>query len=235
MQIKRDEGIIRTLKRTFFFSGMDDAFFEMAAPHFRQKSLQKSDTIESDKTVQYFYVIVEGNLKASYCNPEDARSVTPFILSEYAVFDIVPVVDEMENMTDYIALDTCKLLQIEARYIREWIEKYPQLNTNLLQCLAKKFREMEEFSRSLVFYDTKTRLANLLFKDTLKVEQNRSSKITNKLSHETLSEMIGSVRSIVTRDLQELKREGVILDKRATLIVKDLEKLKERCSKYIEM
>jgi len=223
MQKIKDEKIIHNLKKTFFFSEMDDSFFEMAAPHFRQKSLQKSAAIDSDETLKYFYVIIEGNVKTSYLNPENARSITPFLLSEYDVFDIVPVIDKKENMIDYIALDTCILLQIEAHYIRLWIEKYPQLNTNLLQCLAKKFREMEEFSRSLVFYDTKTRLANLLLTHA------------NKLSHETLSQMIGSVRSIVTRDLQELKKEGIILDKRAAIIVKDLEKLKERCSKYIDL
>jgi len=235
MQKINNEEIIHNLKKTFFFSEMDDAFFEMAAPHFRQKSLQKSAAIDSDETLKYFYVIIEGNVKTSYFNPENARSITPFLLSEYEVFDIVPVIDKKENMIDYIALDTCILLQIEAHYIRSWIEKYPQLNTNLLQCLAKKFREMEEFSRSLVFYDTKTRLANLLLKHAIKEQKNRSSKITKKLSHETLSEMIGSVRSIVTRDLQELKREGVILDKRATIIVNNLEKLKERCAKYINL
>ncbi len=235
MHKTKDEETIRNLKKAFFFSEMDDAFFEMAAPHFQQKSLQKSATIDSEETLKYFYVIIEGNVKTSYFNPENARSITPFLLSEYEVFDIVPVIDKKENLMDYTALDTCMLLQIEAHYIRSWIETYPQLNTNLLQCLAKKFREMEEFSRSLVFYDTKTRLANLLLKHAIKEEENRSSKITKKLSHETLSEMIGSVRSIVTRDLQELKREGIILDKRAAIIVKDLEKLKERCVKYIDL
>ncbi len=235
MQKKKNEKIIHKLKKTFFFSQMDDAFFEMAALHFQQISLQKSATIDSEETLKYFYVIIEGNLKTSYLNPENARSITPFLLGEYEVFDIVPVVDKKENMIDYIALDSCMLLKIEAHYIRSWIEKYPQLNTNLLQCLAKKFREIEDFSRSLVFYDTKTRLANLLLKHAIKEQENSSSKITKKLSHETLSEMIGSVRSIVTRDLQELKREGIILDKRATIIVNNLKKLKERCAKYIDL
>ena len=235
MQKKKNDKIIHNLKKTFFFQEMDDVFFEMAAPHFQQKKLQKSATIDSEETLKYFYVIVEGNLKASYDNPENARSITPFLLGEYEVFDIVPVVDKKENMIDYIALDSCMLLKIEAHYIRLWIEKYPQLNTNLLQCLAKKFREMEEFSRSMVFYDTKTRLANLILKHAIKEEKNISSKITNKFSHETLSQMIGSVRSIVTRDLQELKKEGILLDERATIIVKDLEKLKKRYAKYIDL
>ncbi len=226
----KDERVISTLKKTFFFSQMDDAFFEMVAPHFQEKKLRKSVTIDSENTLKYFYVIVEGNLKASYYNPENARSITPFLLSEYQVFDIAPIIDKKENMIDYIALDTCILLKIESHYIREWIEKYPQLNTNFLLCITKKFREMEEFSRSLVFYDTKTRLANLLLK-----QGSGSLKTTNRLSQETLSEMIGSVRTIVTRDLQELKKDGIIVDKRAAIIIKDLEKLKERCAKYIDL
>ncbi len=220
--------IITNLKKTFFFSEMDDTFFEMAATHFQEKKLQKLATIDSEETLKYFYVIIEGNIKSSYLNPENARSITPFLLSEYEVFDIVPVIDKKENLMDYTALDTCVLLQIEAHYIRSWIVEYSQLNTNLLQCLSRKFREMEEFSRSLVFYDAKTRLANLLLK-----QESSSSKIRNKLSHETLSEMIGSVRTIVTRDLQELKKDGIIVDKRAAIIIKNLEKLKERCAKYI--
>ncbi len=47
--------------------------------------------------------------------------------------------------------------------------------------------------------------------------------------------MIGSVRSVVTTQLQELKRDGVILDKHAEIMIKDLEQLKDRCAKYIDL
>ncbi|WP_294952354.1 Crp/Fnr family transcriptional regulator [Sulfurovum sp.] len=231
--------MIQKLKNAVFFEGMGDDFFEMAASHFQEVRMKKSDDIDSAETLKYFYIIDEGSVKIIHVDPESGRSIAPFLLSSHEAFDILPIIDGKENMADYIAVEKSVLLKTEAHFIREWVNEYPQITINLLQCLSKKLRELENFSESIVFYDTKTRLSNLIlkyaFKEKKRLKESKIIQVAQKFSHETLAEMIGSVRSVVTTQLQELKRDGVILDKHAEIMIKDLEQLKDRCAKYIDL
>jgi len=44
--------------------------------------------------------------------------------------------------------------------------------------------------------------------------------------------MIGSVRSVVSTQMEKLKKEGIILSKRGYLAVRNLEKLIEKCDDF---
>lgn len=101
----------------------------------------------------------------------------------------------------------------------------------MLPYLGGMMRQLESFSESLVFDDTATRLAKLILKHTdAGSEENKHSPVhlINRISHETMAEMIGSVRSVVTTQLNRMREEGLILSKRGKLLVKELEHLKER-------
>ncbi len=50
----------------------------------------------------------------------------------------------------------------------------------------------------------------------------------NDLSHESLAQMIGSVRKVVNLHIQELKKEGIINSKRGKLSIINLQKLTEK-------
>jgi DNA-binding transcriptional regulator LsrR (DeoR family) len=49
--------------------------------------------------------------------------------------------------------------------------------------------------------------------------------LIHNLSHEDIASMIGSVRQVVNRQLQELKKEGIINIRRKQIAVNDLNKL----------
>ena len=53
-----------------------------------------------------------------------------------------------------------------------------------------------------------------------------SVKLINDLSHETLAQMLGSVRRVINSDLQKLKKDNIITLSRGNLSIKDLSKLK---------
>ena len=230
--MQRDD-IVQVLKNTPIFKGMEKDFFIEAANLFSPLTLKRAQSIHNTTTT-YFYIIAQGDIKVTFNDPYNGRSIVPFLLSQYDGFDIISLIDTKESTAEYVALEKTTLLQIKTYYLREWIETYRQIDINLLQLLAHMLRQLENFSESLVFYDVKTRLANLILTFALK-EKKRMDKneisLSPRLSHETLAQMIGSVRSVVTTSLQELKKDGVILDEKAHLIVKDLEKLKEKFAK----
>jgi len=91
-------------------------------------------------------------------------------------------------------------------------------------------RQLENLSTDLALHDTVTRLARLILHY---VDLRNSSPLTGKyplrlindFSHDTLACMVGSVRTVVNRNLQQLKKEGAVDFHRGHLTVKNLETL----------
>ena len=97
-------------------------------------------------------------------------------------------------------------------------------------------RYLENSSSGLALYDTMSRLAKLIL-DNVDVQSKMKNefpvKLINDLSHESLAQMIGSVRKVVNLNIQELKKEGIISSVRGKLSVNSLEKLLDKCKNII--
>jgi len=57
--------------------------------------------------------------------------------------------------------------------------------------------------------------------------------LINDLSHESLAEMIGSVRVVVNRQLQHWKQEGIVDAHRGYLMVEKLNELTQRAERRL--
>lgn len=228
-----------TLKDFSLFKGMDDDFFKRAVPYFKKIHLAKSAFLGSDDTMKYFYLIEKGKIKATKVSSENGRTITLFLFMKGDGFDIIPLLDGVENIAEFVTLQKTELLRVESKQIRKWIEIYPALSRNFLMYLADKMKELEELTESLIFNDTKTRLAKLILKYAQKEQSNlhnaASVKTIENLSHETLAEMIGNVRSVATTQLQALKKDGVILDEKGSIIINDLKKLENECKEFFNV
>lgn len=55
------------------------------------------------------------------------------------------------------------------------------------------------------------------------------SNLINKLSDDAMARMIGSVRAVVNRHIQEFTELGLITTSKGELVVKDLENLRKHC------
>ncbi len=97
-------------------------------------------------------------------------------------------------------------------------------------------RDLEAFGESLVFHDTLTRLAKLILRHVPHYHADHHDHIPvqllNNLTHESLAELIGSVRSVVSTQLHKLKEEGALISNRGHLAVADLEKLFETLKQH---
>ena len=97
-------------------------------------------------------------------------------------------------------------------------------NKLLFPYIAKQFRQMEELALDLSFYDTFHRLLKLLSKN---IDDNNPSKLhlIHDLSHEELASLIGTVRKVLNRHIQQLKNDGIIDVKHKNIELKDTQKL----------
>jgi len=227
-----------TLSDSALFGGLDEETIRGILDECTEVSWKRGETIDPEIGMQFMYVIIKGRVKITQVDPESGRSLALFLLKEGDIFDVFSLLDGKEHIVFPIPLDHVSLLSIPLERAREWIEEHPEFNKAFLPYLGEQMRELEAFGQSLVFHDTTTRLANLILKhtDTCDIEKDDEHhypvKLINNLSHESLAEMIGSVRSVVSTQMQKLKEEGVIISKRGHLAVENLEKLVKKCELF---
>ncbi len=220
------------LKDLALFKSLDEVVLNEIIEECTPIFWNKSETINNNSGNKYLHIILEGRLKITQIDYKTGRSITLFLLNKGDIFDFFSLLDGKEHTVFPVALDNITALSIPLERAREWICEHAEFNKQLLPYLGKRMRELEEFGESIVFDDIATRLSKLILKHvTPKYELNEHYpvKLINNLSHESLAEMIGSVRSVVSSQIKKLKEEEIILNKRGHLAVKNLEKLKKKC------
>jgi len=217
---------LQALKNSQLFGNLDEQLLLNILDKFNLVTWKKNETLDSSLGSKNCYFLVEGRLKITQIDPNTGRSFAPFLLSSGDIFDVFTLLDEKEHTVFPIALDNIVALCMPLKEARECINEHPEFNKQFLPYLGDMMRELENLSSSLVFHDTATRLANLILKHTFSHKDSEHKvKLINNLSHESIAELIGSVRSVITMQLQKLKEEEIILQKRGEIAIKNLEKL----------
>jgi CRP-like cAMP-binding protein len=223
---------INVLKKSPLFQGIDSQRMEEILSHFTPVTLLKKNIINSWQTKDYFFLIIKGRVKVSQVNLESGREYLLYILKEGDVFDIISLFEKKENEVIIEAIDELLLLKTSTDIARDWLDFHPEFNKNFLPYLGTKMRLIENSAIDLTLYDTMTRLSRLILRyvDEKSCKQKQEYEVTliNDLSHESLAQMIGSVRKVVNLHIQELKKEGIINSKRGKLSVINLQKLTEK-------
>ena len=222
----------KLLRDTDLFNSLDENILKDMIRECKLVFWKKTETINSDIGIKYLHIILDGRLKVTQIDPTTGRSILLFLLEKGDIFDIFSLLDGEEHTTFPIAIDDITALCIPIDRAREWIYEYHIFNKNFLPYLGKRMRELEAFGESMVFDDIATRLSKLILRHVNpkeKLSEHHSVRLINNLSHESLSEMIGSVRSVVSTQMKKLKNEEIILNKRGRLSVKNLEELIKKC------
>lgn len=203
--------IIEALQKSMIFHGLPEKFFHQNISSFHTLELKHNQGINNGTILKNFYIISKGACMMRLTDPQTGRSFAPCLLREDHSFDPICLIEQQETPAEYVSIGKTLLLYTKNEYLRHWMDIYPQLNTNLLHQLVFFIKQLEKFSESIIFHDVKTRLATLILDLALKEKRrlDNSVGISLHLTHETLAEMVGSVRSVVTTSLHHLKKEGI--------------------------
>ncbi len=191
------------------------------------ETFSKKEMIFSpDEMQKKFFFVLEGRIKVFQINLENAKEQTLQILSSGDMYDVVTLLDAKIHENILEALDDVKIIVFPIQIVRDWMYHDRQFNQLLFPYIAKQFRDMEELALDLSFYDTSKRLLKLISKNALQTNKDRLSLI-HDLPHEELASLIGTVRKVLNRHIQKLKKDGIINVKRKNIEIKDTEKLLE--------
>jgi len=190
-----------------------------------RKYEKHSPAMSSDDTMHYFYVVLTGRIKVYQYNPQNNREQTLYLLGHADMFDVLTVLDGKYHEVMTTALDDSEVLELPIEKVKEWIDTNPAFNRVFFPYMAKQMRQIESLATDLSLYDTSTRLMKLILKNLDVSKPLSHLGLIHKLPHEELASMIGSVRHVVNRHLQQLKKEGIVDIEHKRLAVNDVDKL----------
>ena len=171
-----------------------------------------------------FFFVLDGRVKVSQVNLENAKEQTLKILTHGDMYDVVTLLDGKTHDNMIHALDRVTILLFPIDIIRKWMHNDPNFNKLLFPYIAQQLRDMESLALDLSFYDTSTRLLKLIAKN-ISHEKRGKLNLIHDLPHEEIASLIGTVRKVLNRNIQKLKRDGLIEVERKNIRLKDSQKL----------
>jgi len=218
------------LKQSPHFSELEDNIIHEILEMFHSKTFLKDDyPFTSESTLYKIYIVISGRIEISKMNFDTDREYIINILGPGDIYDVICLLDKKEHDVIANALDDVEVIVAPIDAARRWLYKYPDFNKTFFPYLGKQLRYFEESATDLVLYDTWTRLVKLILRNT----DSKTGKLTliNNLSHEQIAKMIGSVRNVVNRHIQDLKNSQLLSVKRKDLEINNIQKLLEELKK----
>jgi CRP-like cAMP-binding protein len=212
------------------FSKLNDTLKDEINRYAKLISFSKGDTVfNSYDATEYFYIFLSGRIKVYQINFENSKEQTIFMLGLGDMFDTITLLDGKIHEVATEILEDGEALRLPIEKVREWIDTNPAFNRIFFPYIANQMRKIEELSVELSLYDTSQRLIRLILKNLTPAKKGVKSLLQN-LSRSEIASLIGTVRHVVDRHINELKQNGAIEVKRKNIIVKDINRLLESIS-----
>ncbi len=221
------------VRQSRFFSTLPPELLREMSVQFRMDEWPKGQVVNASKLLERFYILIDGQLEMRRANPDTGREVMLDMLYPGDSFDIVVLLDGEPHDLIISPFTALRLISVPIDVMRKWLWTYPELNQQFLPYLARKIREQENLTTSIVLYDISTRLSRIILKHIDKIKSYTGKKgdehqdhLINGYSDEALARMVGSVRQVVNKHLQYWKSKGILNKKRNQLMIHDLDALR---------
>lgn len=168
------------------------------------------------------YLIGSGQVKVALF-AEDGREVILAVHSGGGFFGEMALLDDEPRSAHVIAMTDAVLLQLRREDFRNRLRNSPELGVALLRELSRRLRRADDTIARLALLDVNGRIASLLLEFA---RQENGVRITRKLTHATIGQMVGASRETVSRAMRQLAVRGIISVNRREIILKDPELLR---------
>jgi len=210
------------LKRVPLFSDLSDAELARFAEVTREREYPKNSVILfEDDPGDALYIVSTGQVKVVLIG-EDGREVILSVLGDGDFFGEMALIDDEPRSAHVIAMRDSQLLVLRRDDFQAQLVAQPKIGLKLLRVLVQRLRRADEKIGGLVLLDVNGRVARLLLD---LADEGGGPKITRRLTHHTIAQMIGSSRETVSRAMRELVERGLIEVSRREISIRDREGL----------
>jgi len=214
---------IDVLRRVPLFASLPEAELRAFAPLMRERKFPKGSVIlmEGDPG-DALYLIAGGQVKVILIG-EDGREVILSVLGEGSFFGEMSLLDDEPRSAHVVAMADASLLQLRRDDFEARLRSSPDVAIGLLRELSRRLRRADDTIGSLVLRDVNGRIAHLLLE---MADEEGSDRITRRLTHATLAQMVGASRETVSRTLRSLVNAGVLRVNRREIVLLSRELLR---------
>ena len=209
---------LAVLQRVPLFAALPEAELVPFGELMRERTYPKGSVILfEDDPGDALYLVVSGQVKVVLIG-EDGREVILSVLGEGTFFGEMSLLDDEPRSAHVIAMEDSAVLALRREDFRARLRASPEVGIALLRELSRRLRRADDQIGSLVLLDVNGRVAELLVR--LATEEG-GERITRKLTHATIAQMIGSSRETVSRTMRELQDRGLIAVTRQDITLTD--------------
>ena len=206
------------LRKVPLFSQLAPSDLERVSEISRERAYPRNSVILfEDDPGDALYVVALGQVKVVLIG-EDGREVILSVMGEGEFFGEMALVDDEPRSAHVIAMEDSTLLVLRREDFQGILKQTPGIALALLRELSRRLRRVDEKVGSLVLLDVNGRVAQLLLD---LADEAGSERITRRLTHHTIAQMIGSSRETVSRTMRDLVEKGYIDVSRREIVIRD--------------
>jgi len=166
------------------------------------------------------YLVVQGRVKL-ISTPEPGITVALGVVSTEEFFGTECFLGLKEPPSTAIAIEPTKVMSWGEADLEQAILREPRLGIALMQTVAGTCIDLEERLQSLAVEKTPERVARavLSFAQRLGEVQEDGSYRLPPLTHELIAQYIGTTREIVTCEMGDMRRKGILNYTRKRIVV----------------
>lgn len=219
LRLLRDVPLFSHLERRHLDSLAETATIATAAVH--QVLFRKGDR------GRHFYGIVRGRVKVTTASAEGGEVVFD-IIGEGETFGELALLAGGRRTATVETLEPCEFIVIDRRDFLDLLRRDAELSVALLAQLAERLAEVSATIEDTAFLSLQARLAKKLLELAEEFGESIEDgvRVPLVLSQSELAAMVRASRESANKQLQSLRRAGILSMERGTLTVHRLEALR---------
>ncbi len=157
------------------------------------------------------HLVVQGRVKVTMALDDGTQTVVDIFTTD-DFFGESSLLGSAHHAERAMALDNVTLMSWSGQEIEEQVERQPRLGIALVQMLVKRGLDYEERLQSFALDKTPERVirALLRFAERLGTRMEDGSVKIPPLTHQVISEYVGTSREIVTFQMNHLRQKGFL-------------------------
>lgn len=161
---------------------------------------------------QQLHLVVRGRVKLVIPMEDGSQTLVDIFTTDDFFGESALLPSAAKHSERAIALDNASLMSWAASEIEEQVEREPRLGIALLQMLVKRSLDYEERLQDFALEKTPERVvrAVLRFAERTGTRAEDGSLRVPPLTHQLISEYVGTSREIVTFHMNQLRQKGLL-------------------------
>ena len=215
---------LERLKTACYFTGLDNTALEDVSRFIFEKRVAADESILWEgEEMDVLYFVISGLLKLFATSAEGREFIVRIAYGGDSINDDA-IFDEGTSVLSAMTMSPVVLYGLRRQDVDRILSAHPQVGSAITGVFAARQRYLVRLATNLVFKNVTGRLAHLLLeKDQLA----RAGATDVKVTQQEMASMIGTVREIVGRSLQELETTGAVTLKQNRIAIADRDRLLE--------